>query len=121
MISLGFVVCALIEFAFLILLDRKSSTSDEKEHKDKISRQTEDRKSSGTFSTKVHPFKGLTGEAHLNKEISICGRFVNQFRKNSDRDSNMIYSADEIDFLSFCLFIVLFVLFNVIYWLGYIL
>ena len=111
-----FVVSALIEFAFVVLLSRVPGPSvKSKLHHDVPGKAPFT--SSGMFRRRKIARKENTTatlrRTFLEKEIGQV-----QDRKNIQIIPNMP-PIHIVDLISFCIFISLFVLFNIIYWISY--
>ena len=107
--SLGFVVSALIEFAIIVLLKRKSVTTNNK------------------VGSKILPKRKIDAGAILRQRIRRTKKWKYELEKaqslNHRNDSSTMSNDDgmsalliAIDFTSFWTFIFLYILFNCIYW-----
>ena len=111
LVSLVFVILALVEFAFVALLSRVANPDENKIHDDKTDKKTNE-----------DIEKAVPKEAP-NRQ----GSFVNvwmkelekvQYQKKFKPFSNMP-PIHVVDVISFFLFTFLFVVFNIIYWISY--
>ena len=110
-----FVVSALIEFAFVVLLSRAPGPVKIKLHHDVLGKAP--CTSSGMFRRRKMARKESTAATQrrkcLEKEIGQV-----HDRKGITIIPNMP-PIHIVDLISFCIFISLFVLFNIIYWISY--
>ena len=113
--SLSFVVGALIEFAMLIFLNQNYRLLNRKLKNNKITQSTldfDERMNGETIkvkscdnSTDAHFFEDIN-KPPKDEEIGNC----------SGQCQALISNFCKIDYISFCLFLFLFITFNCIYW-----
>jgi len=111
--SLGFVVVALIEFSIIIFVRRAS---------DKLKNKVQ----CTTMSKKTLLKKTLLKKKKEKyaKELSQIPDQIGDKRTHplSEKDGNQDYASqciDQIDFISFWLFLAVFLMFNIAYWNSY--
>ena len=110
-----FVVSALIEFGFVVLLSRAPGPAKIKLHHDVPEKKSFT--SSGLFRRRKIARKESTA-ATLRRTFLEKEKGQVQDRKSIQIIPNMP-PIHIVDLISFCIFISLFVLFNIIYWISY--
>ena len=106
LVSLVFVILALVEFAFVALLSRRNKPNEDSPNGDKVREAM-----LGSSQTRAMP-----DEQTFNGWVKEFGKL--QYLKKVKPFSKMP-SIHIIDFISFLLFTFLYVLFNGIYWMSY--
>ena len=113
--SLGFVVAALLEFAIIIALGRVSDTSFNKVECTTMSKKKEHKRS--ILEKKKGKYKDKKELSGILRQIDGKGSpLLPTIDENKECASQTI---NMIDFVSFCLFLTLFLLFNLVYWNSY--
>ena len=121
--SLVFVVSALLEFAFVVLLSR--ATSHVKKYNENDTKNKEVCPNSGRLRKRKISDQDnsyLDRKVSDQKDSEINGLEATEERVQDNKIAKVISNMTPIyvvEFAMFCLYVFLFILFNVIYWIRY--
>ena len=113
LVCLAFVFCALVEFAIALILHRRKEWSGESDV-DPKSLSTERKKKSSFIPLKVNAVTSeqrpdvLTPNSAVKCQVDV--------RMEPQKSISIILSTNVIDFVSIWIYLVLFLMFNCIYW-----
>ena len=111
LVSLVFVILALVEFAFVALLSRRDKSGEDNQTVETVG---------GEIDASDETSKGK--EMSNEQTVAVNGWFQELKRLEYQKKIKLFSKLPSIyivDVLSFLLFAVLFVLFNIIYWISY--
>ena len=117
MVSLGFVVCALIEFAFILLLNRRVTKKKNTLKYEQMSKTNNTNNLSiVTPSRRVAPLAIVEEKERMHLKIVKEMQHRKKLMKEIDRSFCSVPSVHVVDFVAFWVHLFFFSLYNCIYW-----